>query len=80
MIHLTFYHFSYQQSEKYLKTALEKIQDVSHEVVAEKWEPLLNNLGHACRKLKQVVILLLYAIRVLPKILKILLMIEQYLL
>ena len=42
----------YQQSEKYLKSALEKIRDVSHEVVAEKWEPLLNNLGHTCRKLR----------------------------
>ena len=47
-----FFTSSYQQSEKYLKSALEKIRDVSHEVVAEKWEPLLNNLGHTCRKLR----------------------------
>lgn len=44
--------FSWHGAEKYFLDALEKIQAVSSEVIAEKWEPLLNNMGHTCRKLK----------------------------
>ena len=33
--------------------ALEKMKCASERsVLAEKWEPLLNNLGHVCRKLR----------------------------
>ncbi|KAL5004197.1 hypothetical protein ScPMuIL_017653 [Solemya velum] len=39
-------------AEKYFKIALEKVQSVTEKVMFEKWEPLLNNLGHTCRKRK----------------------------
>ena len=43
---------SYTEAERCFTSALERITSVQQEVVAEKWEPLLNNLGHVCRKLK----------------------------
>ncbi|KAK2145256.1 hypothetical protein LSH36_692g03045 [Paralvinella palmiformis] len=45
----------YAEAEKCFTNALQKIESVSHEVMVDKWEPLLNNLGHVCRKLKWVV-------------------------
>ncbi|KAL3846820.1 hypothetical protein ACJMK2_017774 [Sinanodonta woodiana] len=41
------------QAEHHFKDALAKIQAFNKEVLVEKWEPLLNNLGHTCRKLKK---------------------------
>ena len=41
-------------AEQLFLTALKKVQAIKHQAVAVKWEPLLNNLGHVCRKLKQV--------------------------
>ena len=38
-------------AEKYFREALQKAQIASGEVLSETWETLLNNLGHACRKL-----------------------------
>lgn len=32
---------------------MEKIKAIGNEVTVDKWEPLLNNLGHVCRKLKK---------------------------
>ena len=46
------FYCSYHAAEKYFKEALEKVQCVGEQVLVEKWEPLLNNLGHTCRKLK----------------------------
>ena len=43
---------SYLQAEHYFKSALEKIKKINEDILADKWEPLLNNLGHVCRKLK----------------------------
>uniref|UniRef100_A0A2K6G151 Cell division cycle 16 n=1 Tax=Propithecus coquereli TaxID=379532 RepID=A0A2K6G151_PROCO len=40
-------------SEKWFLDALEKIKAIGNEVTVDKWEPLLNNLGHVCRKLKK---------------------------
>ncbi len=39
-------------AEKYFYAALRQVKVVSDgNDVSEKWEPLLNNLGHTCRKL-----------------------------
>ncbi|MBN3295750.1 cell division cycle protein 16 homolog isoform X1 [Amia ocellicauda] len=40
-------------AEKLFLDAMEKIKAIGSEVTVDKWEPLLNNLGHVCRKLKK---------------------------
>jgi len=43
----------YEKAEEYFLLALEKMNCASQQsVMTEKWEPLLNNLGHVCRKLR----------------------------
>ncbi|KAH0624569.1 hypothetical protein JD844_032183 [Phrynosoma platyrhinos] len=44
---------SWKTAEKWFLDALEKIKAIGNEVTVDKWEPLLNNLGHVCRKLKK---------------------------
>jgi len=47
--------YRWAESELYFKDALCKIQSSDEQSdITEKWEPLLNNLGHTCRKLKYV--------------------------
>ncbi|XP_071085034.1 cell division cycle protein 16 homolog [Haliotis cracherodii] len=41
------------EAEQYFMEALKKVQAISKQTMAEKWEPLLNNLGHVCRKRKK---------------------------
>ena len=41
----------YAGAERLLSSALEQVQQESHSVAADRWEPLLNNLGHTYRKL-----------------------------
>ncbi|XP_043237840.1 cell division cycle protein 16 homolog isoform X2 [Amphibalanus amphitrite] len=41
----------YAGAERLLTAALEQVQHESHTVAADRWEPLLNNLGHTYRKL-----------------------------
>uniref|UniRef100_A0A669EPG2 Cell division cycle 16 homolog (S. cerevisiae) n=1 Tax=Oreochromis niloticus TaxID=8128 RepID=A0A669EPG2_ORENI len=43
----------WKTAEKLFLDALEKIKAIGNEVTVDKWEPLLNNLGHVCRKLKK---------------------------
>ncbi|GAB6028590.1 anaphase promoting complex subunit cdc16 [Chamberlinius hualienensis] len=43
----------YQSAEKYFRDALDKVESGEQVMLAEKWEPLLNNMGHVCRKLKK---------------------------
>ncbi|XP_064348983.1 cell division cycle protein 16 homolog isoform X3 [Camelus dromedarius] len=43
----------WKTAEKWFLDALEKIKAIGNEVTVDKWEPLLNNLGHVCRKLKK---------------------------
>lgn len=45
--------FSYKAAEKHFKDALNRIRSNQDATMVEKWEPLLNNLGHTCRKLKK---------------------------
>ncbi|XP_060577808.1 cell division cycle protein 16 homolog, partial [Ruditapes philippinarum] len=43
------------KAETYFKDALRRIQVCEKQTsVPEKWEPLLNNLGHTCRKLRKL--------------------------
>jgi len=48
---IAFQNGDYMSAEKYFKEALQKAQISSGEVLSDTWETLLNNLGHACRKL-----------------------------
>ncbi|XP_046543202.1 cell division cycle protein 16 homolog [Haliotis rubra] len=41
------------EAEQYFMEALKKVKAISKQTMAEKWEPLLNNLGHVCRKRKK---------------------------
>lgn len=45
--------FSYKAAEKHFRDALSRIQSTNGSILVEKWEPLLNNLGHTCRKRKK---------------------------
>ena len=45
------YLFSYKDAERYLLKALSQLQSVEGSVMSQKWESLLNNLGHVSRKL-----------------------------
>lgn len=40
-------------AESYFLTALSHVHEINQSIIADKWEPLLNNLGHTCRKLKK---------------------------
>lgn len=47
---------SYIDAEQILRTTLEmvtKMAKQNREPISERWEPLLNNLGHCCRKNKK---------------------------
>lgn len=51
---ISFYNMDYKTAEKQFKEAMKIIQNSSRDVVLpSKWESLLNNLGHTCRKLKK---------------------------
>ncbi|GIY75333.1 cell division cycle protein 16 homolog [Caerostris extrusa] len=43
----------YAAAFTYFTESLTKIQSIDQTVLPEKWEGLLNNLGHTCRKLKK---------------------------
>nr|KAI8751246.1 putative cell division cycle protein 16 [Biomphalaria glabrata] len=48
---LEFGNLKYEEAEKYFLEALNRIRSVSGEMLPDRWEPLLNNLGHVSRKL-----------------------------
>ncbi|XP_061697260.1 cell division cycle protein 16 homolog isoform X1 [Syngnathoides biaculeatus] len=50
---VAFQNGDWKMAEKYFLDAMEKIKAIGNEVTVDKWEPLLNNLGHVCRKLKK---------------------------
>lgn len=43
----------YSNAKRHFENALNLLQASDHTVLPEKWEPLLNNLGHTCRKLRK---------------------------
>ena len=47
---------SYQNAEISMKRAYNKLKSSSQRNIFKEWEPLLNNLGHVCRKLKYYII------------------------
>jgi len=45
----------YEKAEQYFLLTLDKLRcSGAQQVTVEKWEPLLNNLGHVSRKLKYI--------------------------
>uniref|UniRef100_A0A673KVM4 Cell division cycle protein 16 homolog n=1 Tax=Sinocyclocheilus rhinocerous TaxID=307959 RepID=A0A673KVM4_9TELE len=50
---VAFQNGDYKTAEKLFLDAMDKIKAIGNEVTVDKWEPLLNNLGHVCRKLKK---------------------------
>lgn len=50
---IAFQSLDWIKAHQYFKEALSKVECVSQQIMVEKWEPLLNNLGHTCRKLKR---------------------------
>ncbi|XP_014232133.1 cell division cycle protein 16 homolog [Trichogramma pretiosum] len=51
---IAFYNLDFKTAEKHFKSAMKKIQSGLKDVmIPNKWESLLNNLGHTCRKLKK---------------------------
>uniref|UniRef100_A0AAY4EDT2 Cell division cycle protein 16 homolog n=1 Tax=Denticeps clupeoides TaxID=299321 RepID=A0AAY4EDT2_9TELE len=50
---VAFQNGDWKTAEKYFLDAMDKIKAIGNEVTVDKWEPLLNNLGHVCRKLKK---------------------------
>lgn len=45
--------FSYKSAEKHFIAAYSRVKSMKDLFFADKWEPLLNNLGHTYRKLKK---------------------------
>ncbi|XP_029486720.1 cell division cycle protein 16 homolog isoform X2 [Oncorhynchus nerka] len=52
---VAFQNGDWKTAEKLFLDAMDKIKAIGNEVTVDKWEPLLNNLGHVCRKLKKYV-------------------------
>ncbi|XP_075887196.1 cell division cycle protein 16 homolog isoform X2 [Nelusetta ayraudi] len=50
---VAFQNGDWKNAERLFLDAMEKIKAIGSEVTVDKWEPLLNNLGHVCRKLKK---------------------------
>lgn len=50
---VTFKNNDFIGAEKLFETALQRVRDIDEPIIANKWEPLFNNLGHTCRKLKK---------------------------
>lgn len=47
---------SYDSAEEILRTTLDIVEEMANknnDSISPKWEPLLNNLGHCCRKNKK---------------------------
>ncbi|KAJ9575800.1 hypothetical protein L9F63_007341, partial [Diploptera punctata] len=43
----------FEAAERHFREALSRLQAIKEPVLPDKWEPLLNNLGHTCRKLRK---------------------------
>ncbi|XP_076655085.1 cell division cycle protein 16 isoform X2 [Halictus rubicundus] len=51
---ISFYNLDYKTAERQFKEAMKRIQRGLKDVILpSKWEALLNNLGHTCRKMKK---------------------------
>ncbi|KAF5273070.1 hypothetical protein FQR65_LT04812 [Abscondita terminalis] len=50
---IAFQNLEYKFAEKNFQAALARVKPIKDSIVPERWEPLLNNLGHTCRKLEK---------------------------
>ncbi|GLG97739.1 Cell division cycle protein 16, partial [Gryllus bimaculatus] len=50
---IAFQNQDYTGAERHFQEALSRVRSINESMIAEKWEPLLNNLGHTCRKLQK---------------------------
>uniref|UniRef100_A0A8C4N4F7 Cell division cycle 16 homolog (S. cerevisiae) n=1 Tax=Eptatretus burgeri TaxID=7764 RepID=A0A8C4N4F7_EPTBU len=50
---VAFHNQDWEGAYKFFVNALKKVKAIGDEVTVDKWEPLFNNLGHVCRKLKR---------------------------
>ncbi|XP_077483717.1 cell division cycle protein 16 [Amblyomma americanum] len=50
---VAFQNQEYANAKRHFEHALSLLQSSGNAVLPEKWEPLLNNLGHTCRKLRK---------------------------
>ncbi|KAK5637885.1 hypothetical protein RI129_000202 [Pyrocoelia pectoralis] len=50
---IAFQNLDFETAEKHFQDALIRVKPIKDSIVPERWEPLLNNLGHTCRKLKK---------------------------
>uniref|UniRef100_A0A8D9ER57 Cell division cycle protein 16 homolog n=1 Tax=Cacopsylla melanoneura TaxID=428564 RepID=A0A8D9ER57_9HEMI len=50
---IAYQNHNYTVAENCFMDALTKVKQLGGEIIADKWEPLLNNLGHVNRKLKK---------------------------
>ncbi|CAL1530230.1 unnamed protein product [Lymnaea stagnalis] len=48
---IAFGNTNYEEAESHFLKALDRVREVSREMLPERWESLLNNLGHVSRKL-----------------------------
>ncbi|XP_066994017.2 cell division cycle protein 16 homolog isoform X2 [Anabrus simplex] len=50
---IAFQNQDYHAAERHFQEALTRVRSINELALAEKWEALLNNLGHTCRKLRK---------------------------
>uniref|UniRef100_A0A1Y1K8G6 Uncharacterized protein n=1 Tax=Photinus pyralis TaxID=7054 RepID=A0A1Y1K8G6_PHOPY len=50
---IAFQNLDFEMAERHFQDALTRVKPIKDSIVPERWEPLLNNLGHTCRKLKK---------------------------
>nr|XP_023012810.1 cell division cycle protein 16 homolog [Leptinotarsa decemlineata] len=50
---ISFQNLDYESAEVHFRDALRRVKKIKKGIVPQRWGPLLNNLGHTCRKLKK---------------------------
>ncbi|CAG9830325.1 unnamed protein product [Diabrotica balteata] len=50
---IAFQNLDYESAESHFKTALDWVKGIRKGIIPQRWSPLLNNLGHTLRKMKQ---------------------------
>ncbi|XP_021915028.1 cell division cycle protein 16 homolog [Zootermopsis nevadensis] len=57
---ICFQNHDYEAAERHFLEALSRLQAIKEPVLPDKWEPLLSNLAHTCRKLQKYADALVY--------------------
>ncbi|XP_057663630.1 cell division cycle protein 16 homolog isoform X2 [Diorhabda carinulata] len=50
---IAFQNLDYETAEIQFRKALERVRRIRKGIILQRWSPLLNNLGHTCRKLQK---------------------------